>query len=203
MIGGLDHPNILVAHDAREVDGVAVLVTELIEGMDVGEIVNRNRCLEIADACAIVAKVCEALSYINSKNFVHRDIKPSNILVTDDAHVKLLDFGIAKIKGSPSLTTGFVGTPLFAAPEQIVDAESVDERSDLYSLGCVLFRCLTGDVVFPDDTTALRDYTRAGARKLQGCAYQIVLRELQTLADHPRRLHEWAQLAIAAAEEYA
>ena len=125
-IGSLNHPNIVVAHDAREVDGLAVLVTEFIDGMDVSELLRRNGQLSIADSSAVIQAVCEALTYIDSKNLVHRDIKPSNVMIDQDGSVKLLDLGLARLQvdDSPilgSLEVGdlvdFIGIPAMQSEE--------------------------------------------------------------------------------------
>lgn len=154
VIGSLNHPNIVVAHDAREVDGVAVLVTELIDGLDVGELLRRNAQLTIADGCAIAAKICAALEHIAAKNLVHRDIKPSNIMVSMDGSVKLLDLGLARLLASENSTADYtatgqaMGTADYIAPEQINNARNVDGRADIYGLGCTLYKLLSGRAPF-------------------------------------------------------
>ena len=153
LIGGLKHPNIVVAHDAREVDGLAVLVTEYIDGMTVSEILKRMGRLEKAEACKIVGEVCKALTYIDSKSLVHRDIKPSNIMIDADGSVKLLDLGLARLQenedGADFTATGqAMGTADYAAPEQVNDSRNVDIRSDLYGLGCTFYKLLSGRAPF-------------------------------------------------------
>ena len=156
LIGGLKHPNIVVAHDAREVDGLAVLVTEYIDGMTVSEILKRTGKLETADACKIIGEVCEALSYIDSQGLVHRDIKPSNVMIDSDGTVKLLDLGLARLQasddlnGSPEFTaTGqAMGTADYVAPEQVNDSRNVDIRADIYGLGCTFYKLLSGQAPF-------------------------------------------------------
>ena len=153
LIGGLKHPNIVVAHDAREVDGLAVLVTEYIDGMTLSEILKRTGRLDKADACEIVGKVCKALSYIDSKGLVHRDIKPSNIMIDADGSVKLLDLGLARLQeneGNADFTaTGqAMGTADYVAPEQVNDSRNVDIRSDIYGLGCTFYKLLSGRAPF-------------------------------------------------------
>lgn len=147
-VGGLNHPNIVVAHDAREVDGLAVLVTEYIEGMDLGAILRREGTLSVANACKIVGEVCSALEYCQTKGLVHRDVKPSNIMIDIEGNVKLLDLGLARLHDpeQPEFTaTGHaIGTVDYVAPEQINDSRNVDARTDLYSLGCAFFKLLTG-----------------------------------------------------------
>ncbi|MEL6104460.1 MAG: protein kinase [Planctomycetota bacterium] len=161
-VGRLSHPNIVAALDARDVDGVAVLVTEYVDGLDLGELVSRVGPLSTADACEIVRKVAAALQYTSDQGFVHRDVKPSNIMVSRDGEVKLLDLGLARLseadERSVDLTaTGqAIGTADYVAPEQVTDGRSVDRRADIYSLGCTLFKLLTGHAPFADErhTTA-------------------------------------------------
>lgn len=154
-IGALNHPNIVVAHDAREVDGLAVLVTEYIAGMDLGAILRREEKLPIADACKVIVETCNALEYCQTKGLVHRDIKPSNIMIDTNGNVKLLDLGLARLHDSDgssqrefTATGHAIGTADYVAPEQINDSRNVDARTDLYSLGCTFFKLLTGQPPF-------------------------------------------------------
>ena len=155
--GAMSHPNIVTAHDAREVDGVAVLVTEFIDGLDVGELVRRDGPLSVANACSIAQQVASALEYIRSQGLVHRDIKPSNVMVSRGGEVKLLDLGLARFQAedghlAETTSTGqALGTADYISPEQIRSARDVDIRADLYSLGCMLFKMLTGQAPFGDD----------------------------------------------------
>ncbi len=156
-VGRLSHPNIVTAHDAREVDSTAVLVTEYIDGFDLGELVSRTGPLKIADACEIVCKVAAALQYISNQGFVHRDVKPSNIMVSTTGEVKLLDLGLARLQQSDVEITSAgqaMGTADFVAPEQVSDSRKVDARADIYSLGCTLFKLLTGHAPYATERHA-------------------------------------------------
>jgi len=153
-IGRLSHPNIVAAHDARDVDGTAVLVTEYIDGLDLGQLVERRGPLAIADACEIVRQVAVALAYTSGQGFVHRDIKPSNIMLSQRGDVKLLDLGLARWQWDEVEQTGMtatgqaLGTADYVAPEQVTDSRRVDVRADIYSLGCTLFKLLCGTAPF-------------------------------------------------------
>ncbi|TVP94892.1 MAG: serine/threonine protein kinase, partial [Planctomycetaceae bacterium] len=155
-IGHLSHPNVVTAHDARDIDGTAVLITEFIDGLDLAQLVSRTGPLAIADACEVIRQVAVALAYVNERGFVHRDVKPSNIMLGRGGEVKLLDLGLARFLGSdesaPMTGTGqTMGTADFIAPEQVTDSRSVDIRADIYSLGCTLFHLLTGSAPFADE----------------------------------------------------
>ncbi len=153
-VGKLSHPNIVVAHDAREIDGMAVLVTEYIDGLTVGDILKRVGRLSLPNAAKIAHDVASALSAIDQASLIHRDIKPSNIMVSRCGQVKLLDLGLARLQSNDDLTlertvTGrALGTVDYIAPEQITHGRQVDIRADIYSLGCTLFKLLTGHGVF-------------------------------------------------------
>ena len=153
-VGRLSHPNIVTAHDAREVEGTAVLVTEFIDGLDLGKLVNTIGPLSIADACQIVRRVAVALAYCDEQGFVHRDVKPSNIMLSRSGEVKLLDLGLARLQdGDPDQveitgTGQTMGTADYIAPEQVTDSRNVDIRVDIYSLGCTLMKLLTGEAPF-------------------------------------------------------
>lgn len=156
-VGRLSHPNIVTAHDAREVEGTAVLVTEFIDGLDLGQLLQRTGSLPSADACEIMRQVAVALEYTHQQGFVHRDVKPSNVMLSYDSEVKLLDLGLARFQyeqpdDGPEITgTGqAMGTADYVAPEQVTDSRSVDIRADIYSLGCTLFKLLTGHAPFAD-----------------------------------------------------
>lgn len=162
-IGGLSHPNIVAALDAREVAGAAVLVTESIDGLDLGQVVERTGPLTTADACEIARQVALALAYISGQGFVHRDVKPSNIMLSRRGEVKLLDLGLARLQwdereSNAGMTAAgqALGTADYVAPEQVSDSRGVDVRADIYSLGCTLFKLLSGTAPFsvPQYTTA-------------------------------------------------
>ncbi|TWU05532.1 protein kinase domain-containing protein [Stieleria varia] len=152
--GRLSHPNIVTAHDAREIDGTAVLVTEYIDGLDLSQLVQRIGPLSVADAAEIIRKTAAALQYTSEQGYVHRDIKPSNIMLSSTGEVKLLDLGLARFNppnNDAAHMTGTgqtMGTADYIAPEQVTDSRTVDIRADIYSLGCTLYKLLTGQAPF-------------------------------------------------------
>jgi hypothetical protein len=147
----LSHPRIVAVHDYGQVDGMAYLILEFVDGASLREIVRSGR-LTPREALAIVPQICEALQFAHDDGVVHRDIKPENILVDRKGQVKITDFGIAKLMGrapSDDWLTGdrdTVGTPLYMAPEQVERPQTVDHRADIYSLGVVFYELLTGEL---------------------------------------------------------
>ena len=153
--GRLQHQNIVTIFDAGEEHDLAFIAMEFLKGKDLADVSKTGQLLPIPKVLSIVARVAEALAYAHKLNVVHRDIKPANImydLATDS--VKVTDFGIARITDSSKTKTGLVlGTPSFMSPEQIA-GKKVDGRSDLYSLGVMLFQMLAGVLPFRGDSMA-------------------------------------------------
>lgn len=149
---GLDHPHILPLYDSGEADGFLYYVMPYVEGESLRERLDREKQLPLDDALQIAREVADALSYAHSHDVIHRDIKPENIMVAG-GHARVADFGIAraiKAAGGERLTqTGMsIGTPMYMSPEQAAGETDLDGRSDLYSLGCVLFEMLAGRTPF-------------------------------------------------------
>jgi len=142
--GRLSHPGIVTIFDVRE-EAEPYLVMEYVEGQSLQQLVSReNRTLPLNITLRLIQEIAEALHYAHSQGVVHRDIKPANILVTTDGHPKITDFGIAKLNQTDLTLPGQVlGSPAYMAPEQLND-EGVDGRSDLFSLGVILYSMLTG-----------------------------------------------------------
>jgi len=153
-IGRLDHPNIVRAHDAREIAGRRFLVMEYVDGRDLDELVRLENPLRIADACEMVRQAAVALQYVHQHGLVHRDVKPANLMLARDARVRLLDLGLARFRvhrPADGQATGpglAVGTADYMAPEQASNSHEVDIRADIYSLGCTLYKLLAGRAPF-------------------------------------------------------
>ena len=151
MAAGLTHPHILPVFDSGEADGLLFYVMPSMEGRSLRERLERERQLPLSEALRITREVASALDYAHRHNVVHRDIKPENILLHEGSAM-VADFGIGKVlsSGGRSLTqTGLaIGTPAYMSPEQSAGELSTDGRSDLYSLGCVLYEMLAGEPPF-------------------------------------------------------
>lgn len=151
LLGHLQHPGIAQIYDAGTVDGRPYIAMELIDGKTFSEFV-REKMPSVRDVTAIVRKAAAAVEHAHVRGIIHRDIKPSNILVTKDAEPKIVDFGIARALGEDdasrerlTIDGQVLGTPSYMSPEQASgDARAIDRRTDVYSLGVVLFEALTG-----------------------------------------------------------
>jgi serine/threonine protein kinase len=152
--GRLNHPGIVTVHDVGEdpESGLMYIAMEHVEGRDLKQILAAGEVLRASEVARIVADVAVALDYAHSLGVVHRDVKPANIILTADGTAKITDFGIARLETSNLTVDGqFIGTPNFMSPEQIT-GKPVDGRSDIFSLGVVLFTLLTGQRPFGGDT---------------------------------------------------
>jgi serine/threonine protein kinase/curved DNA-binding protein CbpA len=148
----LHHPNIVTTYDIISTPEVNVLVMELVQGVTLQSVIASKK-LSLSETIQILSQVAAALDYAHEQKVVHRDVKPANVLVASSGQVKVADFGIAKAESSTDLTAagGVLGTPDYMSPEQAKGVE-VDGRSDLFSLGCVLYECLAGEKPFQAST---------------------------------------------------
>jgi eukaryotic-like serine/threonine-protein kinase len=148
----LSHPNIVAVFDSGTDNGFAYVVMELVEGCSALARL-ANGVMSVAEAASVMAQVCDALVAAHAAGVVHRDIKPGNILLGQGRTVKVCDFGIARLLDTTALTAPHVavGTSSYMSPEQVA-GQSLNGRSDLYSVGCVLFRMLTGTAPFVGDS---------------------------------------------------
>ena len=149
-VASLDHPNVVPLYEAGEENGTVYIVTRWVDGTELGMLLHRDGPLDPRRAAETAAQIAAALELAHEKGLVHRDVKPSNVLVTPEGHVYLTDFGLAKrAETAAGLTAGdqMLGTVDYVAPEQIEGSEP-DARSDVYSLGCVLYEILAGEAPF-------------------------------------------------------
>ena len=154
LAASLDHPNVIPIYEAGEHDGQLYLAMRFVEGSDLRTILEREGKLPPQRALAVLAQVAGALDAAHRRALVHRDVKPANVLLDEDGHAYLTDFGITKQLGGDSTDTGrVVGTLDYLAPEQI-RGDPVDGRTDVYALGCVLYECLAGAPPFRRTTEA-------------------------------------------------
>ncbi len=207
VAAALQHRGITVVHDFGEDDGTLFIVMELLSGRNLSQLLddNRRQPLPVADLMEIAEQVTAALAYTHEQAIVHRDLKPANIVRTADGTVKICDFGIARLGHDIGFTARLTGTgiamgsPHYMSPEQI-GAHGVDHRSDLYSLGCVLYEIATGVPPFDlGDAWAVlvghRDLAPEPPRTLRPDlpeAYERIVLELlaKDPDDRPRDAHE-------------
>jgi eukaryotic-like serine/threonine-protein kinase len=188
LVGMLQHPHILPIYDAGEEHGNCYIVTEHVHGArTLAAYCRPDNLLRIDDVVEIIFKCAKALHYAHSRGVIHRDIKPSNIMLTQDSDVRIIDFGIALVADSDiSSINGIAGSPSYMSPEQVQSLE-LTNRSDLYSLGAVMYELLSGSRPF-----------RAG--NLQKLLHQIVYATpppLHTLRkDIPEELESIVALAL-------
>ncbi len=187
--GRLQHQNIVTIFDAGEEHDLAYIAMEFLKGKDLADYGRGGQLLPIERVVSIVARVAQALAYAHRQNVVHRDIKPANIMYEHESDtVKVTDFGIARITDSSKTKTGLVlGTPSFMSPEQIA-GKKVDGRSDLYSLGVMLYQLLTGVLPFRGDSMAELMYKIANE---EAPNIRIVRAEI------PQRLADVVALALS------
>ncbi|WP_374576200.1 protein kinase [Phenylobacterium sp.] len=218
--GALSHPNIVTIYDVGEADGYPYIVMEMLEGEPLDRIINAGEALPPDDVMAIGAQLGEALHYAHAQGVIHRDIKPSNIVVGKDGRtIKILDFGIARVSEADSLRMEaetlktqvgqVIGTPRYMSPEQALGGE-IDGRSDLFSVGVVLYELTTGCKAFSasnpgtlalqitqQDPTPIDQLAPGAPRGLQ----YIIEKLMAKRAD--RRFADGAQLAEALHREQA
>ena len=162
IAAGLDHPNVIPIYEAGEIDGLLFIAMRYVQGPQLKDLIQKVGPLPAERLLPIMSQSASALDAAHLRGLIHRDVKPGNILIDPDIgsehsdHVYLCDFGLTKRMSSHSgltRTGQFVGTIDYIAPEQI-EGKDVDARTDIYSLGCVLYECLTGSVPFEKQTEA-------------------------------------------------
>lgn len=152
---GLSHPGIVAVYDSGEDGGNSYIVMELITGRTLRDLLQSDEQISINRALEITAGILDALEYSHRKGIIHRDIKPGNVMLTETGDVKVMDFGIARalsdVGATMTSTWNIVGTAQYLSPEQAT-GEVADRRSDIYSVGCVLYELLVGEPPFTGDT---------------------------------------------------
>ena len=169
LVGRLDHPNVVRAFDADQINRVLYIVMEYVAGMSLGERLKKNGPIPAAEMIDYAAQAALGLAHAHEQGIVHRDIKPSNILLNEDRRIKILDLGLGVLMEADAAATfatadGIaVGTVDYMSPEQACGRE-VDGRSDLYGLGCSMYHLMTGKLPFPGESPIERLGKRIGGR---------------------------------------
>ncbi|MEM1227967.1 MAG: serine/threonine-protein kinase [Planctomycetota bacterium] len=165
-IGQVQHPNVVVAHDAGQIDGTHFIAMEYVDGETLAARQRRDGTLAVGDACDVVRQAAIGLQHAHDQGLIHRDIKPGNLMIDRQGVVKVLDLGLARMdpRSSQAVANDLhshdeltrsgtaLGTVGYMSPEQVMDSGSIDSRTDIYSLGVTLYRCLTGRMPLPDST---------------------------------------------------
>ena len=148
----LEHPNIVNIYDVGSENGMHFIVMEYVEGITLKTYIEKKQQLSFKEAVSIAIQVARGIEAAHNKNIIHRDIKPQNIIISTDGKVKVTDFGIARAASSNTISSDVMGSVHYASPEQARNG-FVDARSDIYSLGIVMYEMVTGRVPFDGDTT--------------------------------------------------
>jgi Protein kinase domain len=200
----LEHPNVVPIHDAGDVDGRLYLAMRFVAGSDLRELLRTEGALDPERALAICRQVAAALDAAHARGLVHGDVKPSNVLLDEDEHVYLADFGLTR-RLDEQADGRLAGSPAYLAPEQL-EGKPVDDRSDIYALACVLFECLTGAPPFGGDSRLevawahLEEEPPAPSKlrsALPGALDAVIVR---ALAKEPEERYPRAAELVAAAE---
>ncbi|MGB7343367.1 MAG: protein kinase, partial [Pirellulaceae bacterium] len=215
-IGGLDHPAIVRATDAGEVDGTHFIAMELIQGIDLARLIKTSGPVASADACEMIRQASLGIQHAHDVGIVHRDIKPSNLMLTRRGQIKILDLGLALLGGMShpvdELTTvgQLMGTLDYMAPEQTDDCQEITPAADIYALGATLYKLLTGEAPYsgPKYRSALQKLKAIGTApidriesrgvEISASLANIVHRALD--ADPAERFSSAADLATALAD---
>ncbi|MGB4600360.1 MAG: serine/threonine-protein kinase [Trichlorobacter sp.] len=208
--GTLSHPNIVTIYDVGEEEDLAYVAMELLDGSDLTPYIKQGKLLPVKELLRIIGCVAGGLAFAHDRGIVHRDIKPANIMLLKDGSVKIADFGIARISTSSATQTGTVlGTPSYMSPEQVA-GQKVDGRSDLFSLGVVMYELLSGQKPFSGESIAALMYAIANKPPVlitqldpaipQCCAYiahRLMTKDLTKRYQHAREVVEHVRMCLA------
>jgi serine/threonine-protein kinase len=174
MAGGLAHPNIVTIFDLGEDLGMSYIVMEFVEGQTLSQLMKKGR-LSLPQIRHIICNAGTGLDYAHQNGIFHRDVKPDNIMVSKTGIVTIMDFGIARVVESTMTRTGSVmGTPAYMSPEQ-VNGQKIDARSDIFSLGVILYELLTGRKPFTGETMPSLMFAIIGSNPAQPSAIDTKL----------------------------
>ena len=184
ILARLNHPEIATIYELFRSETDLLMVMELVRGETLEQLASRVGPLSPTRAASLSDRILSALEHAHRAGVVHRDMKPANVMVTDGGGVKIMDFGVARVCGAEHMTMdGYVvGTPAYMAPEQVL-AQEVDGRADLYSVGVVLYRLLTGALPFEADTPV-------------GMLHQQIAELPTPLSQHRDDLPEWCETIV-------
>jgi len=156
VLAKLSHPNIVQVYDFIEWNDLFLIAIELVEGGDLEEKLHNSDLLEIKEVIRLITQMAEGLAYAHEQGIIHRDLKPANILISKTGDIKITDFGIAKLTQSSIMTqlNTVMGSPAYMSPEQ-ANGDSTDERTDIYSLGIVLYQMISGNRPFTGDAKSI------------------------------------------------
>src|SRR3954464_3164157 len=200
----LNHPTIVAVYDTGEAETpngpLPYIVMEFVEGVTLRDIVHADGPMEPRRAIEVIADACQALNFSHQHGIIHRDVKPANIMISRAGAVKVMDFGIARAladSSSVTQTAAVIGTAQYLSPEQ-ARGESVDARSDVYSLGCVLYEILTGEPPFTGDSPLAVAYQHVRedpvppSKRHEGISPDLDAVVLKALAKNPENRYQTA-----------
>ncbi len=205
--GTLNHPNIVTIYDAGEQDGVFYIAMEYIEGETLHALLSQHRSLPVEKVIEIVRQVCAGLDYAHAHGVIHRDIKPANVMLAASGSVKVMDFGIAKAGGTMTATGQVLGTPNYMSPEQ-VKGKPIDGRSDLFSVGVLLYEMLTGEKPFDGQNITTIIYKIVSENPIPPRELDVTIHPglnavvTQALAKAPEERYQTGSALVADLENY-
>jgi serine/threonine protein kinase len=197
--GKLNHPNIVTVYDVGRTEGVAYMAMEFLEGKELREILDSGVVLPIEKITHIASQVADGLGFAHEHGIVHRDVKPANVMVMKNGLIKITDFGIAQMSSASRTMSGMVmGSPKYMSPEQVV-GQAVDGRSDIFSLGVVLYEMLAGKTPFSGDNISAIMYQILNDEPIPPKAFNQNIPDsinfivLKALAKHPDKRYQNAK----------